>query len=357
MYTSRHRPAFALIWLLSLATALVLPLLAQSAAADSTLKVMTRNVYHGSEFDELATATTPQEFVAAVTTIYQRLLASKPAERMAAIAKEIARHDPDIVGLQEVSILRTGTVSPSTEVKFDLLQFLVEELAKLGHDYSIVGILPGPDFEAPTALGFFARLTIQDAMIVRNKSDLKLSNHQVQRYLVQATVTSPIAGTIANPAGWISVDVRMHGRSARVVTTHLPFIADFNPAVPLANAKELLATAGNTTLPVVFVGDFNTPANVPANPLYAIYAHLINSGLTDAWLQVNPTDPGLTCCQAPDLSNTQSINSVRFDMVLVRGGIRVHSARLVGDEPGDRRAAVRWPSDHAGVVVNLTLPR
>jgi endonuclease/exonuclease/phosphatase family metal-dependent hydrolase len=243
-------------------------------------------------------------------------------------------------------------------VKVDMLQLLMAELAKLGLNYTIVGILPGGDSEAPTALGFLARLTVQDAMIARVNGDLKLSNLQVQRYFAQSAVTSPVVGTIANPAGWISIDAKTHGKSVRVVTTHLPFIADFNPTVPLANARELVATAGNTTLPVVFIGDFNTPANLPSNPLYAIYADLINAGFTDAWTQVNPADPGLTCCQAPDLSNPQSINIVRFDLALLRGGIGVQEAHLVGNLPSDRTApSFLWPSDHAGLAVTLTLPR
>jgi endonuclease/exonuclease/phosphatase family metal-dependent hydrolase len=358
MCSWRYKAAFNFMILLSIATALLLSSGTSPAVANPTVRVMTQNLYHGSEFDELVAARTPEEFVAAVTKAYQRILANKPGERMAAIAQEIARFNPDIVGLQEASILRTGEVSPATEVKFDMLQLLIAELAKLGQDYTIVGILPGPDFEAPTALGFLARLTVQDAMIARVNGDLKLSNLQVQRYLAQATVTSPVAGTIANPSGWISVDARTHGRSFRVVTTHLPFIADFNPTVPLANAQELVATAGNTRLPVVFIGDFNTPANLPSNSLHAIYANLINAGFTDAWTQVKPTDPGLTCCQAPDLSNPQSILSVRFDLAMLRGRIRAHNARLVGSLPSDRTApSFLWPSDHAGLAVTLTLPR
>jgi endonuclease/exonuclease/phosphatase family metal-dependent hydrolase len=358
MCSRRYKAAFNFSWLLSIATVLLLSFGASPAAADPTIRIMTQNLYHGSEFDELVAARTPEEFVAAVTRAYQKILANKPSERMAAIAQEIVRFNADIVGLQEASILRTGKVSPATEVKFDLVQLLIAELAKLGQDYTIVGILPGGDSEAPTALGFLARLTVQDAIIARVNSDLKLSNLQVQRYFAQSAVTSPVVGPLANPAGWISIDAKTHGRSLRIVTTHLPLIADFNPAVPLANARELVATAGNTNLPVVLIGDFNTPANLPSHPLYAIYADLIDAGFTDAWSQANPKDPGLSCCQAPDLSNPQSILSVRFDLALLRGRIRAHKARLVGNLPSDRTApSFLWPSDHAGLAVTLTVPR
>ena len=47
---------------------------------------------------------------------------------------------------------------------------------------------------------------------------------------------------------------------------------------------------------------------------------------------------------------------MRLDVVLVRGGFTVVDARLVGDEPRTIAGAVRWPSDHAGVLVTLELP-
>jgi len=77
---------------------------------------MTQNMDEGTDFTELVAAQTPAAFVAAVTTTYQNIMASKPAERAAAIAHEIAREQPDIIGLQEASILRTGAVAPATTV-------------------------------------------------------------------------------------------------------------------------------------------------------------------------------------------------------------------------------------------------
>ena len=70
---------------------------------------MTQNIYQGTSFTELITATTPPAFLAAVTTTRQNILATKPAERAAAIAREIARERPDLVALQEAAILRNST--------------------------------------------------------------------------------------------------------------------------------------------------------------------------------------------------------------------------------------------------------
>src|SRR3954447_490952 len=120
------------------------------AQADDTLRVMTQNLFQGTNFTELLAATTPSEFVQAVTVTYQNVLATQPAERMKAVAREIARSGPDIVGLQEAAILRTGAAAPATAVAVDMLAILLQELANLGHPYVAAAILPGLDAEAPS---------------------------------------------------------------------------------------------------------------------------------------------------------------------------------------------------------------
>ena len=102
-----------------------------------------------------------------MTVTYQNVLATQPAERMKAVAREIARSGPEIVGLQEAAILRTGAAVPATAVAVDMLATLLQELANLGHPYVAAAILPGLDAEAPSTLGFDVRFTSQDAIITR----------------------------------------------------------------------------------------------------------------------------------------------------------------------------------------------
>src|SRR5262245_1860342 len=108
---------------------------------EATVRVMTQNLFMGTDFPELVAARTFDEFVKAVTTTYNNVLATRPAKRMAAIAREIARLQPDLVGLQEAAILRTGNTPPATDVVFDMLQILLDELDKLGQHYVAVTIL------------------------------------------------------------------------------------------------------------------------------------------------------------------------------------------------------------------------
>ena len=137
------------------------PMAARADDDDGAVRVMTQNMDEGTDFVELSAATTPAQFIAAVTTTYNNILATNPAERAAAMAREIAKQRPHLVALQEASVLRTGTGGPATTVKSDLLQSLVDALAALGQHYAVIAIVPGLDAQAPSTLGFFVRLTTQ----------------------------------------------------------------------------------------------------------------------------------------------------------------------------------------------------
>ena len=82
---------------------------AGSAMAEGMrVRVMTQNMYVGSAFSALlASVSTVEDLKAAVTKIYNNILASKPNERAIAVAKEIKTEHPDIIALQEAWILRT----------------------------------------------------------------------------------------------------------------------------------------------------------------------------------------------------------------------------------------------------------
>jgi endonuclease/exonuclease/phosphatase family metal-dependent hydrolase len=326
-------------------------------AGDGDIRIMTQNMDEGTTFQELLAAGSPGAFVAAVTTTYQNILATKPAERAAAIAREIASERPDIVGLQEASILRTGSPSPATTVKSDLLQFLQNELEKRGEHYRIAAIVPGFDAEAPSTLGFDVRVTTQDAILVRREhfvSNLRLSNNQAQHYLTTLSIPTAIGVTFTLPRGWASFDITIGDRALRFVTTHL----DTFPNISLPQVKELIASAaGDTTLPVVLSGDFNASANDTSDPTHPTYKAAIDAGFSDAWLKARTGDPGFTCCQSPSLTNATTGLNIRIDLVLTRGINSVSDVRLIGNKASDKTPSGLWPSDHAGLAMTLRIPR
>ena len=76
------------VTLVLIAAALVFGPAAKADDGDNRLvRVMTQNMDEGTDFLELAAAHTAAEFVAAVTTTYNNILATKPAERAAAMAR------------------------------------------------------------------------------------------------------------------------------------------------------------------------------------------------------------------------------------------------------------------------------
>jgi endonuclease/exonuclease/phosphatase family metal-dependent hydrolase len=338
--------------LLSLVAALAA---APDAAANVTVRVMTQNMFQGTNFDKVFAAATPEEFVAAVTATYEDVLATKPAERAAAVARTIARERPDIVAVLEAGILRTGTL-PATDVISDQLKALLGELRKLGHNYEAIAILPGTDPEAPTLLGFDVRLTDRTVIIARAglaEARLRTSNMQVQDFLVNNVLPLPVGPPSVSRAGWAAADITILGHKFRFVTMHLSPIPPF--AIQQAQAAEAIRSAAHTSLPIVFAGDFNTTANNPANPTYPTYQILLGAGFQDAWAQKYPTLPGYTCCQSADLQNPVSSLDMRIDLVLTRGAIAVQDIRIVGDRASDRTPSGLWPSDHAGLVATLKL--
>jgi endonuclease/exonuclease/phosphatase family metal-dependent hydrolase len=334
--------AFFALALLSLAPA--------PASADDGHRVrfMIQNLYAGSFFQEINAAKTPSEIIAAATLTYQHILATRPPERSVVIADEIAKLRPDFVSLHQAAILRTGTVAPATAVTFDLLQTLLQELARKGVRYEAVAVRPGLDAEVPTSLGFNIRLALRDVLIVRadllEEGHVKLSNLQIRQYIAASTDTE----------GYSSIDVTWRGRQFRLVTTHFALLTF---AVP--QAVELIQTAANTTLPVVLVFDCNCNPDNPTDPIfqnYPAYLLLKNAGFVDVFrTTAAPNDPGYTCCQAENLLNVTTNLGHRIDLVQFRGPFKVEDVKVVGASPADRTRLGLWLSDHAGVVATLML--
>jgi endonuclease/exonuclease/phosphatase family metal-dependent hydrolase len=315
-----------------------------------TLRVMTQNLFIGTFYRELMAARTPQEFASAVTLTYQHIQATKPAERMAAIAREIAKAEPDLIGVQQAAIVRTGSKPPATTVELDYVKILLAELAKSGRHYKVVAVVPGLDAEAPNSLGFFVRLTTRDVLLARRDDDARLDNLQIRQFLGAAIFPTP-AGVLTDPSGFAAIDVTVRGQSLRFVTTHL----DVTPTVSFFQALELVQATSDTSMPTVLVCDCNATPDVPSDPSFASYRLLRDAGFIDAFRLARPDQPGLTCCQAEDLRNQASAVSRRIDLVQFRGPFRVMHADVVGASPGDRTPSRLWPSDHAGVIVTLRL--
>ena len=205
---------------------------------DRELGVMTRNMYLGTDFSEIFAAQSPEELVAEVAEAYSEVEASNPAERIAGIADEIQAASPTLVGLQEVALWRIGAPfdpAPAETVTYDFLQLLLNELNARGLHYAPIVIQTNFDAEVPAVysetLAFDVRFT--DRLVVLARTDLKTSqlkieNTNAQHFTTNLTLPTATLRTLTIPRGWISVDVKMRGKTYRFVNTHLE---SFSPII------------------------------------------------------------------------------------------------------------------------------
>ena len=341
---------------------------APQASNSRSLTVMTRNVYIGTDLGPVFSAPNLPALLAATATAFLNIQATNFPARAEALADEIAAAQPDLVGLQEVEIIRTGPFlnpAPATTVVADYLELLLAALEARGLDYTPVAINVNVDAELPTALLFDVRVTDHDVILVRDRPGhaLEISNVREENFATNLVVPT-LGGPVALLRGWSAVDVKIRGQRFRLLNTHLE---PLSAAVQLAQANELLAGPADTALPLVLLGDFNSRADGTGTPTYAT---ILGAGFTDAWSEAMPGASGFTCCHDANLRNPFPTLDERIDLVLFRGdregddadeggpddggGFVARHAEVVGDEPEDRLVASGlWPSDHAGVVVEL----
>lgn len=313
------------------------------------LRVMTRNMYVGGDVDPIMTAP-PDVVPFLVAEAYATMQSTRIDERAEALAEEIHDHHADLVGLQEVSLIRLqdpgdlvfGGTTPATFVAYDFLQILLDALEARGLHYRVVAQVEDTDAEVPMITAAFSfvdvRLTDHDVILARDDVDTTLV--AAQSYAAYL----PLPSGVAVRRGYVAVDANVDGTTYRFVSTHLE---DGFLDVQLGQTQELIATLAGHTGPLVVVGDFNSHA--PAGDSYRM---MLAAGYADAWTATRHDQPGFTCCQRADLRNRRSTLSSRIDFVFSRNlGRAKVKARITGiDEKTDSGL---WASDHAGVAVTF----
>jgi endonuclease/exonuclease/phosphatase family metal-dependent hydrolase len=297
---------------------------------------------------------------AATGDLWQHVVDTDFPARAAAIAKEVDAARPDLIGLQEATIWRTGSLldlGDASHVEYDFTRILVSALADRGLTYRAVAKSTNADLAFPASVdGDFKtlRMTDQDVILARVKRGARYSVIDTDHgnYEANFDLNIPVIGDQAFTRGWAAVDVRAgkRGRPFRFVTTHLDA---FDSAVRDAQAQELLAgPASSLKVPVLVAGDFN------AIPGSALFTDMTHAGFADAWPALHGSAPGYTGTQSDTLDNPTSQLSERIDAVFLRGSrTGVLAADTIGDTPADKTPAGLWPSDHAGVTATISLNR
>ena len=352
-----------------------------------TLTVMTRNIYLGGNINRPIRAAldrTGRDGVLALGHANHELREvvdrTDFATRSKLLAEEIAAARPDLIGLQEVALWRHGPMEldqigrpDATVVDYDFLAILLADLAVRGIRYEIVHIQQESDVEAPAFTGNpftgsadsaqDVRLTDRDVILVRSNAGIRIVGSGGANFSQRVEVK---LGDTAFPfiRGYAWADVAVGPAKIRFVTTHLE---SRSSQLAEVQADELLnGPAGNTSLSTVIACDCNSnPASPAARsglPIGSGAAYRLiteNYGFTDLWLQ-QPGRAGNTAWLSELVNNDTAKFSRRIDLVLAKSApsapIVASRADVTGDELNDRDPVSKlWPSDHAGVVVQLQI--
>jgi len=365
---------------------------AQSAPPGKPITVMSRNLYLGANIQRPVDAAvraqaaggTAQDVVVALAnaTHVSRAIVDQTnyPVRSKLLAAEIAETAPDLVGLQEVALWRSGplqltqvAVPNAMTVDYDFLEILLDDLAELGAEYEAVKIGARADVEAPSFTGSpfngtmggtvrDVRLTMRDVILMKVDDGLSETADGGATYAHNLAVT--IAGATLNfTRGYDWVDVRAGTTSFRFVNTHLEA---FSSDLALAQASEMLQATTAVGRSTVIVCDCNSdPLNNSTKPFdhvphKAPYDLITGAGdFTDEWLEWAPANQGWTSGLSETVDDPTAAGfDHRIDMVFGRtasgGALSVDRGQITGDEVSDRDPGTGlWPSDHAGVVLRL----
>jgi endonuclease/exonuclease/phosphatase family metal-dependent hydrolase len=341
---------------------------------------MTRNLYLGADLAPAIGAPSLEAFVAATGQILREVTANDFPTRAKGLAQEILEKKPDLVGLQEVALWRTGPPSlapvlsgePSaTTVRYDYLQLLLDQLNKGKQQYEVVVSQNEFDLEAPgdengvagdgpAAQGIpnaeiNGRLTMRDVILARRGAGVDTTNPQSGNFKTLLAV--PILGQpLTIKRGWTAADARVRGSGwFRFVNTHLEAFdpAALVPSIRSLQAAELVAPEGPATssLPVVLVGDLNSDDDTVEPGDQQAYRTLLEAGMVE-----RSTATPLGCCLKSSLLAEGAGGSVadfdhQVDHVMTRdpAEITLGSSAVTGLLPVNGF----WDSDHAGLFSSL----
>jgi endonuclease/exonuclease/phosphatase family metal-dependent hydrolase len=343
---------------------------ADAARKPAKLRAMTRNIYLGTDLIPIAISPNRTVFEQRATRGFNNVRATDFPARARRLAREIRSTRPDLIGLQEVALWRTGpkdgVANNERTVAFDWLAILRRALRRAGLRYRVRGSQREFDFSGPTSGNFDVRLTMRDVILVKRRRGLRITRVRGRNFRNVARIPIPALGrTITINRGWVYADGSLGGRRFRFLNTHLEA---YGAPPRLAQARELIARGGpaRTRRPLILVGDLNSDPNGNPNGTGdpAPYNAITGFRIRDSWRRLYPRRNGFECCTdhkdangLPDLLDPPPFPADhRIDFVLYKGRrLRPRAARIVGLNRRNRTASGLWPSDHGGLVTRFNL--
>ncbi|MGE5282906.1 MAG: endonuclease/exonuclease/phosphatase family protein [Chloroflexota bacterium] len=352
------------------------------------VRVMTRNLYLGADLGPPIGAKSVAEFTELNGQVLREVSANDFPVRAKGLAREILKKKPDLVGLQEAALWRTGPPSlepllnsgatpTATTVRYDYLKELLARLnkgkgkgGKGKPQYRIAVSQNEFDFEAPADENGVAgdgpngvipnaeingRLTMRDAILVRRGAGIKVKRRKAGHFANLLVET--ISGVeVVVTRGWVAIDAKVRGSHMfRFVDTHLEAFdpASEVPSIRARQAAELVAPGGPATskLPVVLVGDLNSDDDTVEPGDRQAYETLLAAGMRE-----RSTDEPLGCCLKSSLLAVGAGGSVadfdhQVDHVMTRDPkqVKLKASYVTGRQPVNGF----WDSDHAGLFSAL----
>ena len=170
---------------------------AKDKGRSEEVTVMSRNLYLGADLNPAVGAASIAEAIDGAGVVYNQLERTDYPQRAVALAAEIKKAKPDLIGLQEVAKWHTQTPSdlggppigpgtiPAAYLKYDFLATLQDELEAAGEDYKVAGVQQEFTGELPADINgvnepgtvagedLDVRLTMHDAILVRKGAKAK----------------------------------------------------------------------------------------------------------------------------------------------------------------------------------------
>jgi endonuclease/exonuclease/phosphatase family metal-dependent hydrolase len=327
-----------------------------NAGGSKYVTVMTRNLYLGADINRIifAAVSDPASVPQAVSAAWATVQATDFPARAKLIADEIEQTQPDLIGLQELTLWQVGTITPSGVVftpVYDFLTILEEELANRGLAYETVSIAKNFEGAVPDATGTIISITDRDGILARKGTMTanSASGSYPPETLVTFSTSIPGLEQLVIKRGWASTEVEIQDRWFKYYTTHLE--EEIFPDAQVAQANEFIGMLGADTLPVIATGDFNAGPEIVANLHVPTYTNLLAAGLVDSWARLEPKSPGFSCCFDEGLKSGEL--TTRIDLTFLQGPLKPVAAEEVGLSaftPSGLR-----PSDHAGFVTKIRL--
>jgi len=394
---------------------LLLPLAPAQSNEPYRITVMSRNIYLGADVG-VALDLIP-DFPAAAQFMWDQMKQTSFKARAPKLAKEVLQDRPEIIGIQEATSWRCKKDLFGQEVEiFNFLENFLAATKIAGLSYSIASANGVKAFNPGYSISAIPYLTkvvdpevfnpifgqdsaacgfvIGDALLVRD--DVKSQIIQVGNSEYDATYSIvPLLMKIYRGYSW--ADFRVQDSVVRVITTHLESIWDENKIPNSAiQAQQLVSDLKDAKMPVIILGDFNADYRDPRSlndpnpgeqPVLSdtcptsggakcnAYSTMIEAGFEnaspDAKNPRNFTWGASALLDGPDKKRAKIAKQLgnqygftdRLDYIFTKNVYATVSSKIIGNVWPDGSGVwncgskICFPSDHAGVVATIELPR